>query len=149
MKNLSSTQKAYIAGFLDGDGSIYVRMKPNSTYRYGFQIVPCIALFQSKKDQRRFEEICSLVKLGYVRERNDGMIEYTIAREAAIRSFLREVRPFLILKCEQADLMIQTLDAKLKVRNLDDFRALAKLVDTFRDLNYSKKRKAYIDPVET
>ncbi len=144
MKSLSSTQKAYIAGFLDGDGSIYVRMKPNSTYRYGFQIAPCVALFQSKKDQRKFEEICSLIKLGYVRERNDGMIEYIIAREEAIRSFLCEVRPFLILKCEQADLIIQILDAKTKIKNKDDFCALAELIERFRSLNYSKRRKHHI-----
>lgn len=141
MKSLSSTQKAYIAGFLDGDGSIYVRMKPNPTYRHGFQIAPCVVLFQSKKDQRKFEKICSLIKLGYVRERNDGMIEYTIAREGAIRSFLHEVRPFLILKCEQADLIIQILDAKSKIKSKDDFRALTELIERFRFLNYSKKRK--------
>jgi len=116
-------------------------MKSNSTYRYGFQIAPCIVLFQSKKDQRKFEEICSLINLGYIRERNDGMIEYTIAREEAIRSFLGEVRGFLILKGEQADLMVQILDAKSKIQSKDDFRALAELVERFRFLNYSKKRK--------
>ena len=54
MKNISSTQKAYIAGFLDGDGSIYVRMKPNSTYKYGFQISSYIVLFQSQKREGEF-----------------------------------------------------------------------------------------------
>jgi hypothetical protein len=144
MKSLSSTQKAYIAGFLDGDGSIYVRMKPNSTYRYGFQIAPCIALFQSKKDELKFEKIYSLIKLGNVRERNDGMIEYTIAREGAIRLFLNEIQPFLILKSEQANLMIQILDAKSKIKTIDDFKALAQMIDMFRTLNYSKRRKHHI-----
>ncbi len=41
-KKISSTQKAYLAGFLDGDGSIYVRIKPNNTYKYGFQVAPYI-----------------------------------------------------------------------------------------------------------
>ena len=40
---------AYLAGFLDGDGSIYVRAKPNLSYKYGFQIAPYIVFFQSKK----------------------------------------------------------------------------------------------------
>ncbi len=46
---LNQIQKSYIAGFLDGDGSIYVRLKPNRTYRYGFQVSPYIVLFQSQK----------------------------------------------------------------------------------------------------
>jgi len=44
---LSSNQKAYLAGFLDGDGSIYVRAKPNQTYRFGYQIAPYIVFYQS------------------------------------------------------------------------------------------------------
>ena len=42
---LSKEEKAYIAGFLDGDGSIYVRIKPNSSYRYRFQISPAIVFW--------------------------------------------------------------------------------------------------------
>mgnify|MGYP001590192774 CR=1 FL=1 len=71
--NLSSIKRAYLAGFLDGDGSIYVRAKPNSDYRYGFQIAPAIILFQSAKDRSKFEEICSLINLGYIRTRKDGI----------------------------------------------------------------------------
>jgi len=47
---LSTQQKAYIAGFLDGDGSIHVRLKPNSTYRYRFQVSPAIVFYQSVKE---------------------------------------------------------------------------------------------------
>ncbi len=141
LSNLSSTQKAYIAGFLDGDGSIYVRMKPNATYRYGFQIAPHIVLFQSVKDKNNFGKVCSLIGLGYTRERNDGIMEYIIGREDAISAFLKSVSPYLILKKEQANLMIKILNAKARVKNISDFRALADLIDRFRDLNYSKKRK--------
>jgi len=143
MKTISLMQKAYIAGFLDGDGSIYVRMKPNDTYRYGFQIAPYVVLFQSQKDSENFKKICSLIDLGYIRERNDGILEYIIGKEDSIRGFLEMVTPFLILKKEQANLMIKILDAKAKVQDKNDFHALAKLVDRFRELNYSKKRKRY------
>jgi hypothetical protein len=37
-RKFSSEHKAYLAGFLDGDGSIYARLKPNNTYRFGFQV---------------------------------------------------------------------------------------------------------------
>jgi intein/homing endonuclease len=143
MQNISSTQKAYLAGFLDGDGSIYVRLKPNTDYRYGFQVAPYIVLFQSKKELKKFEELCSLIDLGYMRERKDGIVEYTIGREEAIRTFLKMVQPYLIMKQEQAALMIEILDMKAKIENKNDFIGLMKTIDRFRELNYSKKRKQH------
>ena len=138
---LSSTQKAYLAGFLDGDGSIYVRLKPNPTYRYGYQVAPYIVLFQSAKDRENFEKLCGLIGLGNIRERKDGILEYTIHRQDAIRQFLKFVHPYVILKRRQAELIERILDAKENVSSAADFKKLAELVDSFRDLNYSKKRK--------
>ena len=140
-KSLSSTQKAYLAGFLDGDGSIYVRLKPNSTYKYGFQVAPYIVFFQSKKDKANFEKICSLCKLGHIRERKDGILEYIISKKDAIREFLIAVEPYVILKAQQVKLMTKILNLKDQVKNKNDFNVLAKLIDSFRELNYSKKRK--------
>ena len=140
-RQISSTQKAYLAGFLDGDGSIYVRLKPNSTYRYGFQIAPYIVLFQSQKDQVNFEKICAFINLGYLRERKDGILEYIINRKESIHRFLHMTEPYVILKKEQMKLMKKILTAKEKVAHKKDFEKLMELVDRFRELNYSKKRK--------
>ena len=40
---------AYLAGFLDADGSIYCRLKPNQTYKYDFQVAPLVVFFRIKK----------------------------------------------------------------------------------------------------
>jgi len=142
-KNFSSTKRAYLAGFLDGDGSIYVRLKPNPTYRYGFQVAPYIVLFQSQKDRVNFEKICSLIKIGHLRERKDGILEYIIDKKDAIAEFLKIIKPYAILKKKQVALMIKILDKKARIRNQSDFNQLAQLVDKFRELNYSKKRKRH------
>ena len=71
------------------------------------------------------------------------MVEYTIAREDAIRAFLVMVQPYLILKKEQAMLMLEILDKKAEVKDRNDFHLLMKTVDRFRELNHSKKRKLY------
>ena len=138
---LNQVQKAYIAGFLDGDGSIYIRLKPNPTYRYGFQIAPYIVLFQSQKDQENFEKICFLIGLGNLRIRKDGILEYIIGRSDSLRKFLEMVKPFVILQQEQVLLMQEILDKKEQIRDRKDFLAVAELIDHFRDINYSKKRK--------
>ena len=143
MHKLSIAQRAYIAGFLDGDGSIYVRLKPNKDYRYGFQIAPYIVFFQSNKGREKFEKLCSVMGIGYIRERNDGILEYVINRQAEIQTFLKAIYPYLVLKREQAKLMLKILEKKKMVKSQKEFNQLAQLVDQFRNLNYSKKRKRY------
>lgn len=137
---LTTTQRAYLAGFLDGDGSIYVRLKPNSEYRFGYQIAPFVVFFQAKKDEAKFRKLTSLVSNGVWRERKDGIIEYTINRQVEIKIFLKQIKKFLILKQAQADLMIKILDCKSKMKDKQDFIKLAGLIEQFRTLNYSKKR---------
>ncbi len=46
---MKATEKAYIAGFLDGDGSIHIRLKPNETYRFGFQVAPLLVISEKEK----------------------------------------------------------------------------------------------------
>ena len=137
---ISSTQKSYLAGFLDGDGSIYVRLKPNKTYKYGFQVAPYIIFFQSSKERENFERLCSLIGFGYMRERKDGILEFTIGRKEDIYVFLSMVKPYVILKKQQVSLMEKILKFRETVKNRNDFVRLMKLIDLFRNLNYSKKR---------
>jgi hypothetical protein len=144
LKFLPSTKKAYVAGFLDGDGSIYVRAKPNPTYRYGFQIAPYIVLFQSAKDKENFTAMCQLIGYGKMRERKDGILEYVINKIDDIQEFLDCVKPFAILKKKQIALMLKIIESKEKVENERDFKALLTLIDSYRELNYSKKRKVRV-----
>ncbi|MBI3627263.1 MAG: hypothetical protein HY220_00725 [Candidatus Sungbacteria bacterium] len=141
LQSLTQNQRAYIAGFLDGDGSIYVRAKPNPTYRFGFQIAPYIVFFQSQSSQERFGEICKLISVGHLRIRSDGILEYIINRIDEIKMLLECVRPFAILKRRQIDLMLKIIESKSQVENEDDFEKLLQLVNSYRELNYSKKRK--------
>lgn len=141
LENFSSEHKAYLAGFLDGDGSIYARLKPNKTYRFGFQIAAYIVFFQSVKNREKFEKVCSLFPSGTMRERNDGMLEYIIQRREALDSFLDAVTPFLIQKQEQAKLLREILDTKDLVENKQDFVKVVDLIQRFERLNFSKRRK--------
>jgi len=140
-KIIPQTKRAYLAGFLDGDGSIYAQLKPNKTYKFGFQIAPYIVLFQSQKDQKNFERLCSMINLGYMRVRKDGILEYIIGRQENIVQFIKLVQPYVVMKKLQIELLKKIIVVKSNVQNKKDFQALAKLIDTFRELNYSKKRK--------
>ena len=143
-KALSSVRKAYIAGFLDGDGSIYARAKPNNSYRYGFQIALYIVLFQSQKDRANFQRVCSLIGYGKMRIRKDGILEYVIGKIGDVKNLLVDIYPYTLLKRKQIELMFRIIKLKGNVENESDFKLLLGLVDGFRELNYSKKRKKRI-----
>jgi len=137
----SSTKKSYLAGFLDADGSIYVQAKPNKTYRFGFQIAPYIVFYQSSKDYASFSRVCSVIKIGHKRFRKDGIIEYIISRQDEIEKFINLIEPYVIMKREQVKLLKKIIHLKKKVKNKKDFGKLIELIDQFRELNYSKRRK--------
>ena len=139
--NLSISKRAYIAGFLDGDGSIYVRAKPNNTYRFNFQIAPSIILFQSERSADALKQLHRIINLGYIRKRKDGILELTINKIDEIKEFLSIVEPFSIFKKRQIALMKMILSQKEKIENEKDFSSLLRLVDSYRELNYSKNRK--------
>jgi len=137
---LSREQRAYIGGFLDGDGSIHVRLKPNSTYRYRFQISPAIVFYQSEKEGDFLRQIRKEIGCGYLRKRNDGIVEFIIGDVGSIKELLTNLLPYLKLKQKQARLMLKILEMKEKVSSAKAFLRLAKKIDIFQKINYSKKR---------
>ena len=137
---LKEKEKSYIAGFLDGDGSIYVRLKPNRSYRFLFQVSPAIVFYQSKKEIEHLKWLKNLIKRGYLRERKDGIVEYIIGDEESLKELLKEILPYLRVKKRQAKLMLEILRLKRKIKNGKDFLNLAKKIDEFQKINFSKKR---------
>jgi intein-encoded DNA endonuclease-like protein len=134
------TDRAYIAGFLDGDGSIYVQAKKNDTYRYGYQVAPAIVFFQSAKSEKLFTEFHDFLNLGSIRKRNDGVMEITVGRMAELLQLIEIVKPYTRLKRKQLELLEDILKAKEAVEDQKSFSNLLKLIDGYRNLNYSKKR---------
>ena len=137
---MTTAEKAYIAGFLDADGSIYVRLKPNEDYRYNFQVAHYVVFYQKKKQVKVLEHIQNLLNIGYLRYRKDGIVEYTIGDVAGLRKLIGTVRKYLVLKRRRLDLLEEILSRKESIKTSEDFLALAKLIDIFEELNYSQKR---------
>lgn len=137
---LSKEKKAYIAGFLDGDGSIHVRLKPNSSYRFRFQIAPAIVFYQSKKEINYLKWLKEEMGVGHLRIRKDGIGELTVADINGLKEVIKNISPYLRLKKKQAILMSEILRMKQDVKNAKDFLRLAQKIDKFQELNYSKKR---------
>ena len=156
---------AYIAGFLDGDGCIMLQLVNRKGYRLGYQIRASVVFYQKQLNRPFLEWLKEKIGCGYVRDRNDGMSEYTIVGSKPVTAILENLLPHLRIKRKQAVLALAVL-AELpengRDMNAEILYRLSMKVDEFKELNYSKKRintaevvrqflneNKLFDPVET
>lgn len=137
---MEPTDLAYIAGFLDGDGSIFFQLIRKNDYRLGFQIRPSLAFYQKTDNEQILVWLKEQLISGCLRRRGTGVSDYTIVEPPEVRRLLNELQPYVRLKRNQVRLGLEILDALPDAMEPDRFLALCRRVDEFRDLNYSKKR---------
>ena len=114
--HLSRAEKGYIAGIFDGEGTIAVHIRSGSglKYQFGFGVQPYIGVVNTKPELidwlhsklggRKNSLSNNLVKRAYIWQTSD------IARIYAI---LRETMPYLILKRENAVLVLELVERRL------------------------------------
>ena len=140
MNLIDSTNLAYIAGFLDGDGSIFFQIIPRPDYRQKFQIRTSIAFYQDTTNKSILEWLKEQFGSGYIRNRKTGISDYTIVETKNVKKILTLLRPYVRLKKKHVELGLEII-YKLENKTSDrDFLEICKLVDRFKELNYSKKR---------
>ena len=140
MSIISSTTKSYIAGFLDGDGCVMYQLIKRAGYKHGYQIRASIVFYQKTKNRPHLEWLKTIFNVGYIRNRNDDMTEYTIVGLKNVNEILKLLMPYLRLKKPHAKKAIEINKLLKGENNLNKFIKAATLVDDFKELNYSKKR---------
>jgi intein-encoded DNA endonuclease-like protein len=165
MRKLTREERAYIAGFLDGDGCIMLQLIFRKDYIFGYQIRASIVFYQKQRNRQFLEWLKEKLENGYIRNRNDGMSEYAIVGFVPVKEVLISLQPFLRLKKEQVKTSLLVIDRSPKSgrqMTAEHLLKLAKEVDKFAWMNYSKKRtntavqvkqflmlRNLMDPVET
>ena len=159
---MDPTILAYIAGFLDGDGSIFFQLIRKQDYRLGFQVRTTIAFYQKTENERILLWLKHQFSSGYIRRRKTGISDYTIVEAREVQRMLRLLEPYVRLKQEHVRLGLEILNDLPLMGDAAQMIALARLVDRFQEINYSKKRTitssvveahlkshGYLAPVET
>lgn len=138
----TEADRAYIAGFLDGYGSIIFQILKNNSFKYGFQLRISIGFYQ-KIEKHWFMLYLDKIlnKSGNLRKRSNQITTQTILKEDKIRIFLLEVLPQLVIKKPQAKLALEILKKKSMIETKSDFLKVCKLIDDAAKLNQSKNRK--------
>ena len=140
---MRETTLAYIAGFLDGDGSVIFQLKPRSDYTYGFQVKVTVAFYQKKSNRSILEWLQDNLRVGAVRDRNDGISEYDVEGFEPVRRLLESLQPYVVLKRKQVEVALDMI-GEITSRpdpSPEEFLIWCGQVEAFQALNYTKKRK--------
>lgn len=145
---LTEVEKAYISGFLDGDGCIMFQLVFRKDYVYGYQVRASIVFYQKTDHRDHLEWIKGRLKYGYIRDRTDGMTEYTIVGLRSVQEILQMLEPYLRLKKPHAARAFEIFRILPKRFTPTSLLAVGTLVDSFKELNYSKRRTNTVRALE-
>ena len=143
MGSQSKIDLAYIAGFLDGDGSLMFQIKKRkdgNKSRKRFMLTICF--YQDSRHERPLSWIRRVLGIGYISRRNDGISELRINGYSQTARIMRYLLPFIKFKKIQAKIIFQS--AKLlqkKFLSQDDLRKLVNNILKLQRENYVTKRK--------
>ena len=145
---MNASNASYVAGFLDGDGSIHFQLVRQKEYRFGYYIRASVSFSQSTSARRGLERIQTLLGGGYLRDRGTGMSDLVITSRPLLLRILRDVEPHVIFKKEHVRRALEILPQLDRVKDPQIFLQLAREVDAFATLNYSKTKRIFAVDVE-
>ena len=136
---------AYIAGFLDGDGSLMLQIKNRKDGKTKKRLMATICLYQDSRHEETLSWIRGVFGIGYLSRRNDGMTELRINGFDQIRAILKDLSPFIRFKKEQAAALYGATDllSGKQFKNLSK-KELLQVIDyilIIQKNNYVTKRK--------
>jgi hypothetical protein len=150
---------AYLAGFLDGDGSIMLQMHRRKSGVEVYRVKTTVCFYQDNRHLKEIEWIKQILGCGYVYTRNDRICELRIEGFQKVFEVLALLKPFVRLKRNQVNLMLKLipkLQKKSLLRSkrrdsgsLNDETVI--LIEMMQKYNYfSSQRKTLVDvPVTT
>ena len=145
MGSRSKINLSYIAGFLDGDGSLMLQIKKRKDGRLKRRFMCTICFYQDSRHEKPLHWIRNILGIGYISRRNDGMTELRINGFMQTRNILKSLLPFLRFKKNQAQACYKAsyLLSKKKSGRLtrSELLRLVKYIIVIQGNNYATKRK--------
>jgi hypothetical protein len=145
---LKASTASYLAGFLDGDGSVYFQLVRQSEYRFGFYIRSSVSFSQATSARFGLERIQQIVGGGYLRDRGTGMSDLVVTSRPLLMRLLSAMEPFVIFKREQVQKALWLLPQIQPRMSPEEFLRVAHQVDAFASLNHSKSKRISAVDVE-
>jgi len=141
----SKIDLSYIAGFLDGDGSLMLQIKKRHDGTRKFRFMATICLYQDTRHEQPLFWMRDILGIGYVSRRNDHITELRINGYAQVVRILKELSPYIKFKKLQAGALYKAslLLSEVGVKKLtsENFKQLVEFVLIVQHENYATRRK--------
>ena len=145
MGSRSIIDLAYIAGFLDGDGSLMLQIKKRADGKSKIRFMATICFYQDTRHEKELFWIQKILGIGYISRRNDGMSELRVNGYKTVGEILKKLIPNIRFKKIQAKALFESCKILSKTKfNMLHGEQLAKLVDlilVIQNENYITKKK--------
>ena len=130
-------QYAYVAGLIDGDGSIFCLLAERKDYRFGYEIRPCMNITQRpEKQQVLLHANTFFGEVGTLRRRKDNISSLDFAGRDKVSRVLPLIKPYLYLKRKQARIILHVIEQMPYVKtDPQKFLNLCRIVDLISQAN--------------
>ena len=136
---------AYIAGFLDGDGSLMLQIKKRTDGLNKVRFMATICFYQDTRHKKDLSWIRKVLNIGYLSDRTDGISELRINGFKQVREILLNLIQFIKFKKVQAKSLISACDILLNTKfnklNRKQLDCLVDLILVIQNQNYVTKKK--------
>ncbi len=136
---------AYIAGFLDGDGSLMLQLKKRSDSKRAIRFMATICFYQDTRHEKTLYWIQKVFGIGYLAKRNDGMSELRINGYKQVQDILLLLSPYIRFKKLQARALKNACEilssTKFKMLNKKQLSKLVDYILVIQSENYVTKKK--------
>ena len=145
MGSQSKIELSYIAGFLDGDGSLMLQIKKRKDGKLKRRFMCTICFYQDSRHEKYLYWIRSILGIGYISRRNDGMTELRINGYNQVEEILHKLLPFIRFKKDQAKALYKAanllMNVKLKSLSENNLLELTNYIVTIQENNYVTRKK--------
>ncbi len=141
----SKTDLAYIAGFLDGDGSLMLQIKKRKDGTLKRRFMTTICFYQDTRHEENLYWIQKTLSIGFISRRNDGMTELRINGYDQVNNIIKLISPYIKFKKLQCNALMRACKVLLStaLRKLDKTQLLeiVECIMVIQNENYVTKRK--------
>jgi hypothetical protein len=144
-KVYSEAQRAYLAGFFEGDGAIMATIERHDEMKFGFRVRVTLKITQ--RDEKAVTWLKTVYGVGYVRK-NRTTHEWMVRSKEDVATILACIQPYIHIKQPQVLLAQDILCVVIHTH--DDLVAVAQKADTLSRLNVrsNNRRKNFVTMIK-
>ena len=138
-KKISNIHYAYIAGFLDGDGTIMAIIERHKEKKFKFRVRISLEFTQHEDNIIILQCIKKIIGSGSLSSSNKRVWKLSVKNTKVLKEILKKLEPFVVAKTRQIILALKILNSEVNTRN--DLLRMGRLADRLSGFNIKSRSR--------